>query len=56
MNTDLQNFLWYFMGNLLQMVCLVLCQMLNEQSVAIFANIIDAAEHKVKCLQHGDSV
>jgi hypothetical protein len=22
----------------------------------MFANIIDAAEHKVKCLQHGDSV
>jgi hypothetical protein len=27
-----------------------------EGTIAMFANIIDAAEHKVKCLQHGDSV
>ena len=44
------------MRNLLQTVCLVICQVLKEKSIVIFANIIDVAGRKIKCSQHGDSV
>lgn len=56
MNIDLQNLLWCRMRNLLQMICLVIYQILKGKSTVMCANIIDAAGHKMKCLQHGDSV